>query len=133
MKPPFETGNLVAPVQKRLLAKKGKSILLERMINEAGLAEYLLAVTRFKKAVFILSPGEIQSIHPPKIERLSMVFPVSFEFEWDILVKGYYQVRYRNLPNPLPQQIDPFRVRYTSVVTPSESGLSIKNERITLA
>ena len=80
MKHQFETGNLVAPVQKRLLSPQGESTLLEKLINEAGLSEYLLDVTRYESAVFYLSTQDIKPLHPSRIDRLSMVRPVSFEF-----------------------------------------------------
>lgn len=132
MKPQFETGNLVTPVQKRLFSLEGETIVLEKLINAANLAEYLFTVAHFKSAEFCLSADGIKAVNPPTIDRLSMVYPVSFEIEWDLWVSGYFKVQYAAIPNPLPHRVNPFKIRYNCIITPTERDAVVRNERVAL-
>jgi hypothetical protein len=53
-------------------------------------------------------------------------------FYWQLTVSGYFLVKYKSLPQPLPQQLEPFSVGYSGIIILDSNSFRFKNERVQL-
>ncbi len=119
-----------------------KQVLDNLLSTESGLSRFnyllqftnlekeLLLISSYKSAEFILNREKIVQLHPPVIDRLTLVHPPSFAFLIDYQICGYFNVKYNSASNPLPIQMDPFTVNYSGILIPFDDNFEIKNEKI---
>ena len=121
-----------------------QQVLENIMSNESGLSRFndllqlanlekeLLQITSYESAQFNLNRENINQVHPPKIDRLSLVHPPSFAFSVDYQISGYFNVKYNSANNSLPIQMEPFNVNYSGILIPYDNNFEIKNEKIAI-
>ena len=121
-----------------------QQVLENIMSNESGLSRFndllqlanlekeLLQITSYESAQFNLNRENIKQVHPPKIDRLSLVHPPSFAFSVDYQISGYFNVKYNSANNSLPIQMEPFIVNYSGILIPYDNNFEIKNEKIAI-
>ena len=78
----------------------------------------------------ILKTENLKRINALQIDRLTLVYPPSFEFSMDYQVSGHFNVRYNTASNILPILIKPFIVIYSGIIIPKGDHFELKNEKI---
>ncbi len=101
---------------------------LELLIDSARLHESHLKVTAFERITFSIDRDRINPLKPPEYERLVMVFPESFEFQWLLSVSGYFLVRYKRFESALPHRVENLPVIYCGIFIPGKNELVFKSE-----
>jgi hypothetical protein len=129
---PNHESTLIPGIRERILNVDHGPKLLEKLISAARLDQQLLTRPTLTQTVFCLDPKRIAIVESPQPDRLTLVYPESFAFEWKLRVKGYFLVKHKFINQSLPHPVDPFLIRYSGIVVPSEKSLQFKNERIEL-
>jgi len=81
---------------------------------------------------FRIDPEHVEPLKSPKIDRLSLVYPESYEFDWQLSVSGYFLVKYKSFSQPLPQHTEPFVISYSGIIVLDKSDFKFKNEWVQL-
>ena len=100
------------------------------LLQQAKLEKKLLQISSYKSAEFILKAENLKRINALQIDRLTLVYPPSFEFSMDYQVSGHFNVRYNTASNILPILIKPFIVIYSGIIIPKGDHFELKNEKI---
>jgi len=132
MADPYDTNTLMSAIQDRVLNRQQGCKFLEQLINAARLDKALLKVSSCESIIFRINPELVHQQKPLTFDRLTLVYPESFEFYWQLTVSGYFLVKYKSLPQPLPQQLEPFSVGYSGIIILDSNSFRFKNERVQL-
>jgi len=124
--------DLRSALHERILNKQQRYKFLERLINAARVDTDLLKVSSCESIVFRIDPEHVEPLKSPKIDRLTLVFPESWEFDWQLSVTGYFLVKYKSLSQPLPKHIEPFIISYSGIIILDKSDIKFKNEWVQL-
>lgn len=119
-----------------------KQALEKLMSSESGLSKFnnllqhakpekkLLQISSYKSAEFVLKTENLKQKSSPQIDRLTLIYPPSFEFSMDYEVSGHFNVRYNTASNTLPILMKPFIVTYSGMIIPKGDHVELKNEKI---
>lgn len=129
---PFDENNVAVAVQNRLFNDPARVEILENLINISGIGKDYLNISSCELIVFFLSPKQPIARHKPIVERLVLIIPESFSFEWKLLVGGYFHVKYKSIPEALPQQVKSLSLLYSGVAVASNKSILFKNEKVSL-
>jgi hypothetical protein len=102
------------------------------LLKLAGLEKDLLQISSYESAEFIVKSENIEQMDQPKIDRLTLVYPISYAFSVDYRISGFFSVKYKQATNPLPTQVEPFTINYSGILIPNEMEFNLKNEKIAL-
>ena len=100
------------------------------LLQQAKLEKTLLQISSYKSAEFILKTENLKRISGPQIDRLTLIYPPSFEFSMDYQVSGHFNVKYNTASNTLPILVKPFIVTYSGIIIPKGDHFELKNEKI---
>ena len=101
---------------------------LEVLIDSARLHESRLKLTAFETITFTIDRDLVKPLKPPEIQRLVMVFPESFEFQWLLSVSGYFKVTYKRFGSALPHRLEALPVIYSGILIPGRDRLVFRGE-----
>ena len=101
---------------------------LEVLIDSARLFESQLKITAFESITFTIDRDLVKPLKPPELQRLVMVFPESFEFQWLLSVSGYFMVTYKRFGSALPHRMEGLPVIYSGILIPRKDELVFKSE-----
>lgn len=119
-------------IRGRILEKVSESLVIEQLIDQAGLCYQLLNVGSDQQSKFSLSLPLQDLSTRPKIERLTLVYPQSFAFEWRIKISGYFNLSYSSLTKTIPHPVEPFMLIYSGIIVPNAESANFKNEKVEL-
>lgn len=102
------------------------------LLQISQLEKKLLQISSNESAEFILNTDQFLTLRSPKIDRLVLVYPPAFAFSMEYQLSGYFKVKYNSTSNPLPIQVEPFKVKYSGILIPNDDEFDIKNEKITI-
>lgn len=117
-------------VLKNLIGTKFGIKRFSDLLQLACLEKNLLQISNYESAEFFLHREQIKPLHNPKIDRLSLVYPPSYEFSIDYQICGHFKVKYNSASSPLPVQVKQFIVNYSGILIPHDDNFEIKNEKI---
>jgi hypothetical protein len=116
-------------VENLLKTESGLSRFIE-LLQLANLEKDLLQISSYESSTFILNKDNIFQTEPPKIDRLTLVYPPSFAFSANYQISGYFKVKYTSAGNSLPIQMKPFIVNYSGILIPNGEHFEIKSEKV---
>jgi len=129
----LELKQIVKLVNSRIIDPENKYVKLVDLIKDAHLENKLLNISSFEQISFNVYHDQIDFSIAPIIERLSMLFPPSFECVFPILLSGYYMVKYPTSSVALPMQLSGFLIEYVVILIQDENTYHFKNEHIRLS
>jgi hypothetical protein len=132
MSQPNHESTLMPGIRERILDVDHGLERLEKLISAARLDQQLLSRPTLTPTVFCLDPKRVNIVESPQPDRLTLVFPESFVFEWKLQVKGYFLVKHKFIDQSLPHPVEPFFICYSGIVIPADNSLQFKNERVEL-
>jgi hypothetical protein len=129
---PNDESTLIPVIREWILDVEHGTERLENLISAARLDQSLLLRPALTQTVFRLDPKRITIVESPPPDRLTLVYPESFFFEWKLRIKGYFLVKHKFIDQSLPHPVESFTIRYTGIVVPVENFFQFKNERVEL-
>jgi hypothetical protein len=124
------TENISKLILARAKDKETGYAWLKHLIQSAHPEKELLPVSSYEFADFQPKDDDIQMVTQPKFERLSLVYPPSWEFSVIYSVSGVFNVKYKLANIPLPFKKEPFLINYTGIIVQHENVFEFKNESV---
>lgn len=103
---------------------------LNILLRKAGIEKRLLNISTYEKASFFPDTRKIKQLNQLRLDRLSLVYPPSFDFSLRFEISGHFIIKYKSADVNLPKSIDPFIIDYTGIVVIRDNGYEIKNESV---
>ncbi len=123
---------LVKLVKSRIIDPKNNYEKLIELIENAHLENTLLNISTFEEVSFHVNHDQVEISLTPSVERLSLVYPPSFECTFSIQLAGHFLVKYPSSNAALPMQLSAFLIEYIVIVVLDQDSYHLKHEHIRL-
>jgi hypothetical protein len=133
MKVDIQLDKVVKLIKSRIIDPENNYELLRGLIENAHLEEALLNISTFEKISFFIYKDQIDVSLTPSVERLSLVFPPSFECIYPIRLTGHYLVKYPSSSVALPVQLPAFKIDYNVIIVLDQDSYRFKQEHVRLS
>lgn len=123
---------VVKLIKSRIFNPENNYKKLVGLIENSHLEKNLLNISAFKKISFQINRDQINDLSSPTFERLSLVYPPSFECVFPIRLSGSFLVKYPTSTVVFPMQLPAFWIEYIVIIVENKDTYFFKNEHIRL-
>lgn len=123
---------LLQKVKSQIIGESSNYKKLVTLIENTQMVDFLLNISTFEKISFHINKQHLEILPEISIDKLSLVYPESFDVRIPIRLSGYYLIKYPNSQYEIPKQIPLFRIEYCCIMVSDNNNYLFKNEHIRL-